>query len=115
METKIAVEMLKSVLCDPEGNCCIRGSDGDRRVVDEALAMLANRGGGEPVAWGYPNTAITGARHALMMVRLEIPGDDQYGGKGWLPLYLRGGENEADQTVAALRAEDKNWLKRIPK
>lgn len=70
-----------------------------------AQAKLANRGSGEPVAWGYPNTAITGKRHALMMVRLEIPSDDQYGGKGWLPLYLRGGENEADQTVAALRAE----------
>ncbi len=31
---------LRSVLCDPEGVVCIRGSDEDRRVVQEALATL---------------------------------------------------------------------------
>ena len=36
-----AIEQLKSVLCDPEGKCCIRGSDEDRAIVDRALQALA--------------------------------------------------------------------------
>jgi hypothetical protein len=36
-----AVEQLKSVLCDPEGKCCITGSDEDRATVDRALQTLA--------------------------------------------------------------------------
>lgn len=31
------IESLKSVLCDPEGKCCIRGSDGDKEIVTTAL------------------------------------------------------------------------------
>lgn len=34
------IEKLESVLCDPEGKCCIRGSEADRTIVDEALAAL---------------------------------------------------------------------------
>lgn len=34
------LDMLESVLCDPEGACCIAGSEGDRRVIDEALGIL---------------------------------------------------------------------------
>lgn len=41
-----------------------------------------------PVAYGFPNTAITGKNQTLMMVRLEIPSDDQYGGALWVPLFL---------------------------
>jgi hypothetical protein len=41
----------------------------------------------EPVAWGFPNTAITGSKNALMMVRIDVPSDDQYGGALWIPLY----------------------------
>lgn len=48
-----AVASLKSVLCDHDGKCCIEGSDGDRKAVDEALAALASdtgeRGVGELV------------------------------------------------------------------
>lgn len=36
-----AIENLKAVLCNPEGKCCIEGSDEDRRIVDEALAILS--------------------------------------------------------------------------
>jgi hypothetical protein len=36
-----AIEQLKSVLCDPEGKCCITGSDEDRATVDRALQTLA--------------------------------------------------------------------------
>lgn len=40
----------------------------------------------EPVAWGYPNSAITG-RNRWMMLREEVPSDDQYSGAMWVPLY----------------------------
>lgn len=55
----------------------------------------------EPVAWGFPNTAISGKGHALMLVRLEVPSDDQYGGALWLPLYL----NPLDAETCALVLE----------
>ena len=40
------IESLKAVLCDPEGKCCIYGSDRDRQIVDEALATLTAASGG---------------------------------------------------------------------
>jgi hypothetical protein len=42
----------------------------------------------KPVAYGFGNTAITGHTNRLMMVRIDIPGDDQYAGAFWLPLVL---------------------------
>jgi len=41
----------------------------------------------QPVAWGLPNSAITGQKNALMQVELEVPSNDQYGGAMWIPLY----------------------------
>ena len=41
----------------------------------------------KPVAWGHPNTAITGKKQPLMMVNLEIPSNAQYP-QLWVPLYL---------------------------
>ena len=35
-----ALAELESVLCDPEGKACIRGSDGDLDMVDAALNKL---------------------------------------------------------------------------
>ena len=35
------IDKLKSVLCDPEGKCCIAGSDEDRAIIDRALKALA--------------------------------------------------------------------------
>jgi hypothetical protein len=35
------IEQLKSVLCDPEGKCCITGSDEDRAIIDRALQAFA--------------------------------------------------------------------------
>ena len=58
--------------------------DGYAKGRDAMRAELARQG---PVAYGYPNTAITGKRHAMMMVRLDILSDDQYGGAQWVPLY----------------------------
>lgn len=34
------IEQLKSVLCDPSGKCCIKGTDEDRAIVDRALQAL---------------------------------------------------------------------------
>jgi len=56
------IEDLKAVLCDPEGKCCITGSDGDRRVVDDALRELA----AEPVVKESLKTQL-----AALTVRLE--------------------------------------------
>ena len=36
-----AIETLISVLCGPDGKCCISGSDDDRRLIDSALAEIA--------------------------------------------------------------------------
>jgi hypothetical protein len=40
-EALTPLDQLKSVLCNPEGKCCIAGSDEDRAVVDRALQALA--------------------------------------------------------------------------
>jgi hypothetical protein len=40
-EALTPLDQLKSVLCDPEGKCCIAGSAEDRAVVDRALQALA--------------------------------------------------------------------------
>ena len=55
-----AIEQLKSVLCDPEGKCCIAGSDEDRAIIDRALQALAQRTEQEPNRTGmvyYKNDA----------------------------------------------------------
>lgn len=46
--------------------------------IRAALEQLAPQGDGVPVAWGVPNSAITGSGHALMQVMLEIPPSAQY-------------------------------------
>ena len=38
-----ALEQLESVLCNPEGKCCIQGSAADRAVVDAALTALREK------------------------------------------------------------------------
>jgi hypothetical protein len=35
-----ALERMATVLCDPEGKCCIDGSDADRAVIDLAMTAL---------------------------------------------------------------------------
>jgi hypothetical protein len=51
-------------------------------------AASALRSSGEAVAWGFPNSAPALGGHALMMVRVDVPSEDQYRGLGWVPLYL---------------------------
>ena len=47
-----AIETLISVLCGPEGKCCISGSDDDRRLIDSALAELAQAAQPAPAGEG---------------------------------------------------------------
>lgn len=55
----------------------------------------------KPVAYGFGNTAITGHTNRLMMVRLDVPLDDQYAGVFWHPLVLA---DEAHTYGVACRA-----------
>lgn len=63
------------------------------KVSGGALYLCANeleaalRQSGEAVAWGFPNSRPTAGESPLMMVRLEVPSDDQYNGALWVPLY----------------------------
>lgn len=66
------------------------------QFVEQALAEIRSRMTPapaevpmpKPVAYGIGNTAITGHTNRLMMVRIDIPGGDQYAGAFWLPLVL---------------------------
>jgi hypothetical protein len=64
---------------------------------------FANAVAQEAVAYGLPNTAITGKKQALMQVRLDIPSNDQYGGALWVPLYLA--PPTVDAAVEAFKQE----------
>lgn len=79
------------------------------QFVEQALAEIRSRMTPapaevpmpEPVAYGFGNTAITGHTNRLMMVRIDIPGGDQYAGAFWLPLVLA---DEAHTYGVACRA-----------
>ena len=49
-----AIETLISVLCGPDGKCCISGSDDDRRLIDSALAELAQAADSVPAVSDLP-------------------------------------------------------------
>ena len=64
----------------------------------------------EPVAWGFENTAITGGNR-WMMLREEIPANDQYGGDLWTPLYT----TPPQRTWVGLTDEEKQeWIDAMP-
>jgi hypothetical protein len=67
---------------------------------------FTNAGAQEAVAYGLPNTAITGKKQALMQVRLDIPSNDQYGGALWVPLYLTPPTSTAIAAVAINKAAE---------
>lgn len=67
------------------------------RLMDEPAEVSMPK----PVAYGFGNTAITGHTNRLMMVRLDVPLDDQYAGVFWHPLVLA---DEAHTYGVACRA-----------
>ena len=52
----------------------------------DAVESLAKQEQGEPVAWGFQNSALTGSNRWMMLCE-DIPTDDQYGGALWTPLF----------------------------
>lgn len=65
-------------------------------VNNKGVNVLAEQQVAEPVAWGLGNTAITGSNR-WMMLREQVPADDQYGGAMWTPLYTRSQARELEQ------------------
>ena len=51
-------------------------------AIEERLAQPEP----DPVAYGFQNTAVTGSNR-WMMLKEEVPTDDQYDGQLWTPLY----------------------------
>jgi hypothetical protein len=37
-----AINSLEAVLCDPEGEVCINGSDSDRKIIQDSLKTIKN-------------------------------------------------------------------------
>lgn len=60
-----------------------------RARAEAAEARLCELASAEPVAYGFPNTSITGSGPTMMLLRHEWPSADQYGGRLWIPLIPR--------------------------
>ena len=85
--------------CPETGTPCSRCPTNQTQC--HALAAPAEVLMPKPVAYGFGNTAITGHTNRLMMVRLDVPLDDQYAGVFWHPLVLA---DEAHTYGVACRA-----------
>lgn len=70
-------------------------ADRTRWVADsEANRLLREVAALEPVAFGFRNSAFPGGQK-WMLIRENIPENDQYGGRLWSPLYtLTGATHE---------------------
>lgn len=84
--------------------CLVIKPDELQAFADEYIALSSS----EPVAYGYANSAITGANHKLMMVKLDNS-SDQYPELA-LPLYLA---NPLNQQLLTERNECVEEIKRL--
>ncbi len=76
-----ALEAMESVLCCPDGKCCIDGSDADLLVIDNALdALRAALAQQEPVEIKPPNPE--GATQCIVRWFAETPA-------GWVGAWDR--------------------------
>ena len=66
-----AIDQLKSVLCDPDGKCCIASSEEDRAIVDRALETLAQPQVQEPLGHCTDRNLVTTVR-ALTQVQEPV-------------------------------------------
>lgn len=57
----------------------------------------------EPVAYGFPNSAITGNLR-WMLLRENLPANDEYRGALWVPLVLQSDLDAAQKRIAELEA-----------
>lgn len=76
---------------------------GGCRAIERAVLARLPKPDAEPVAWAMPNSAITDSNR-FMMVRLEVPSDDEYGGAFWIPLYAHPPKPDAEP-VARVNSE----------
>jgi len=60
----------------------------DRYVCECEFWELPEQDEPEPVAYGFPNSAITGSQK-WMLLEEKIPENDQYKGALWIPLYTK--------------------------
>jgi len=73
------LEQLKSVLCDPEGKCCILGSDEDRAIIDRALQALAPPAAAQPEQEPVVFYRCKGCGHAYeQMTRCDCMASDGF-------------------------------------
>lgn len=97
------------------GPCAAVEYPDDVRLVEKGMQRLRATVPAEvpmpkPVAFGVLNTALTGSPHRLMMVRIDIPSDDQHGGALWMPLvFAEDAQKYGDAREAAGYAHILNW------
>jgi hypothetical protein len=85
------LDQLKSVLCNPEGKCCIAGSDEDRAIVDRALEALAQ-----------PPLPVQPVREWVALMRgVRVDGNT-------VVVSVRGGNDAARELCGALIKEINN-------
>jgi len=60
---------------------------------------------GKPVAYGFPNSAITG-NQKWMSLREQIPENDEYKGALWIPLYDK---PQTKEWVGLTDEDDIDW------
>tara|TARA_R110000851_G_scaffold98468_1_gene213104 strand:+ start:697 stop:1185 length:489 start_codon:yes stop_codon:yes gene_type:complete len=90
-----AVEGLVAVLCDPEGRCCINGSEADRRIVDAALDKLKS-------------TALTERQQHIKRIeeletRLEVSAEHEHDGIFCRDETIRLQDKRIEELEGALR------------
>jgi hypothetical protein len=86
---KQALEALEAMMEEFKSYDLPYGSKAYAKAKDATIGLrqaIAEAKKQEPVAWGFQNTAITGSNR-WMMLREEVPANDQYGGALWTPLY----------------------------
>ena len=110
-----AIEALTSVLCDPEGKCCISGSDDDRRLIDSALAELAKAAQPAPVLWVSPEQFANFMDADEAPFGKYVPARKTSAGNFTMPLFAASAPAPAQQAAqqgaayAALPDEGEPW------
>ena len=100
-----AIETLISVLCDPEGKCCISGSDDDRRLIDSALADLAQAAQADRIAELESELEAVGAGGVSgPLMGIAAPPTAQ--AEGWRPISTA----PKDGALIVLGARNGVWL-----
>ena len=110
-----AVDALKSVLCGPDGKCCIAGSQADRDTVDTALAAIQHYLDQhkaelpEPIAWfaNYGGNVYTEAQlKQAVSDALDTQGVEDAVRYRWLRDYLISPSTHFDDLIVSADKAD---------